>query len=114
MWQPYVDWGVPSEYSHTDGALEGRVAGVTLSALFRQCATPVYPNDGSDIGGCCTKKGTHHIRTTVYTHTGPVPQRVPTPHRPSFEEDPYTLGTSDNHTYTHTHTVHIHTTTDSP
>ena len=42
---------------------------MTLSALFRQCPVPVYPNDVSDIVGCCTKKGPHYTLTTsYYTH----------------------------------------------
>ena len=43
---------------------------MTLSALFRQCVSPVNPNDWSDIVGCCTKKGPRNARTTVYIHTG--------------------------------------------
>ena len=61
-----------------------------------QCTVSVYPITGSDIVGCCTKKGTHDTRTTVYIHTDSVPGWL----QSRDDRQPH------NHTYTHNTYTH--------
>jgi hypothetical protein len=46
---------------------------LTVLSCMWQCTPSVYPIDGSNIVGCCTKKESHDTHTTVYFHTDLTP-----------------------------------------